>query len=239
MRYLTLFYVFTCYDAIKVDKSMGSCLIKMIKQDEYWNEVANKKEFTTPFQPELFLTHVNRDATILDYGCGYGRTLFELRRYGYNHLYGVDFSAEMIKRAKSHESEIDFQVIQSGKLPFSNDSLDAVLLFAVLTCVYKDEEQDAILNEIKRVLKPGGIIYINDFLLNSDERNKLRYEKGVNKYHTYGVFELPDGAILRHHSEERVKEWVDQFETLEYKKLEYTTMNGNRSNGLVYSGKLN
>ena len=38
----------------------------MIKQDEYWNEVANKKEFTTPFQPELFLTHVDRDAVILD-----------------------------------------------------------------------------------------------------------------------------------------------------------------------------
>ncbi|MBY0030871.1 class I SAM-dependent methyltransferase [Priestia aryabhattai] len=211
----------------------------MIKQDEYWNEVANKKEFTTPFQPELFLKYVNYNAAILDYGCGYGRTLLELRSYDYNHLHGVDFSEEMIKRAKSHDSEIDFQVIQSGKLPFSNDSLDAVLLFAVLTCVYKDEEQNAILNEIKRVLKPGGIIYINDFLLNSDERNKLRYEKGVTKYHTHGAFELPDGAILRHHSEERVKEWVDQFETLEYKKLEYTTMNGNRSNGLVYMGKLN
>ncbi|MFE4114424.1 class I SAM-dependent methyltransferase [Priestia sp. YIM B13448] len=211
----------------------------MIKQDEYWNEVANKKEFTTPFQPELFLTHVNHNAAILDYGCGYGRTLLELRSYVYNNLHGVDFSEEMIKRAKSHNSEIDFQVIQSGKLPFSNDSLDAVLLFAVLTCVHKSEEQNAILNEIKRVLKPGGIIYINDFLLNSDERNKLRYEKALTKYHTYGVFELPDGAILRHHSEERVKEWVDQFETLEYKKVEYTTMNGNRSNGLVYMGKLN
>jgi len=127
----------------------------MIKQDEYWNEVANKKEFTTPFQPELFLTHVDRDAVILDYGCGYGRTLSELRGYGYKNLHGVDFSEEMIKRAKSNDSEIDFQVIQSGKLPFPNHSLDAVLLFAVLTCVHKDEEQNAILNEIKRVLKPG------------------------------------------------------------------------------------
>ncbi|WP_455931281.1 class I SAM-dependent methyltransferase [Priestia aryabhattai] len=209
----------------------------MIKQDKYWNEVATKKEFTTPFQPELFLTDVNCNATILDYGCGYGRTLFELRSHGYNHLHGVDFSVEMIKRAKSYDLEIDFQVIKSGKLPFPNDSFDAVLLFAVLTCVYKDEEQNAILNEIKRVLKPGGIIYINDFLLNSDERNKLRYEKGVTKYHTYGVFELPDGAILRHHDEERIKEWTNQLEELEYRKVEYATMNGNRSNGLVYIGK--
>ncbi|PED67952.1 class I SAM-dependent methyltransferase [Priestia megaterium] len=210
----------------------------MIKQDEYWNEVANKKEFTTPFQPELFLTHVNREAVILDYGCGYGRTLSELRGYGYKNLHGVDFSEEMIKRAKSNDSEIDFQVIQSGKLPFSNHSLDAVLLFAVLTCVHKDEEQNAILNEIKRVLKPGGIIYINDFSLNHGKRNKDRYEKGFAKYHTYGVFELADGAILRHHSEERIKEWTNQFEEVEYRKVEYATMNGNRSNGLVYVGKI-
>ncbi|KYG30390.1 class I SAM-dependent methyltransferase [Priestia endophytica] len=211
----------------------------MVKQNDYWNKVANKKEFTTPFQRELFFTHVNRDASILDYGCGYGRTLFELKTCGYKKLHGVDFSEEMIKRAKSADSETNFQVIQSGKLPFPNNSLDVVLLFAVLTCVYKNEEQNAILNEIKRVLKPGGIIYINDFLLNSDERNKLRYERGVAKYHTYGVFELPDGAILRHHSEERVKEWIDPFEGLEYRKLEYKTMNGNRSNGLVYMGKSN
>ncbi|MDF1996634.1 class I SAM-dependent methyltransferase [Peribacillus frigoritolerans] len=210
----------------------------MIKQNDYWNEVANKKEFTTPFQPELFHPHVNRDAAILDYGCGYGRTLIELRGYDYKNLHGVDFSEEMIKRAKSNDSEIDFQAIQSGKLPFPNHSLDAVLLFAVLTCVYKNEEQNAILNEIKRVLKPEGIIYINDFLLNNDERNKVRYEEGIAKYHTYGVFELPDGAILRHHSEERVKEWTNQFEELEYREVVYTTMNGNRSNGLVYIGKV-
>ena len=68
----------------------------MIKQDEYWNEVANKKEFTTPFQPELFLTHVDRDAVILDYGCGYGRTLSELRGYVYKILLGVYFSEVII-----------------------------------------------------------------------------------------------------------------------------------------------
>ncbi|MDD9150850.1 methyltransferase domain-containing protein [Sporolactobacillus sp. CQH2019] len=86
------------------------------------------------------------------------------------------------------------------KLPFEDNSIDAVLLLAVLTCVYKDQEQDSILNEIKRVLKPNGIIYINDFLLNDDERILTRYKKYKDKYKTYGVFELPEGAILRHHN---------------------------------------
>ncbi len=39
-------------------------------------------------------------ATILDYGCGYGRTLCELRKAEFINLYDVDFSEEMIKRAK-------------------------------------------------------------------------------------------------------------------------------------------
>ncbi|MDZ5610372.1 class I SAM-dependent methyltransferase [Bacillus pseudomycoides] len=210
----------------------------MNKQKEYWNGVANEKEFTTPFQLDLFSKYVNKDATLLDYGCGYGRTLLELKEQQFTNLYGVDFSEEMIKRAKSNDMAIDFNIIKSGKLPFQDNFFDTVLLFAVLTCVYQNQEQDSILNEIKRVLKPEGIIYINDFLLNEDERNKTRYKQYVDKYDTYGVFELSDGAILRHHNEKRVKEWTNTFEKLEYEKVEYVTMNGNRSNGLVYIGRV-
>ncbi|MGE7935404.1 class I SAM-dependent methyltransferase [Bacillus paramycoides] len=209
----------------------------MNEQKEYWNGVANEKEFTTPFQLDLFSKYVSKSASLLDYGCGYGRTLLELKEQQFANLYGVDFSEQMIKRAKLNDMVIDFKVVKSGKLPFP-DNFFAVLLFAVLTCVYKSQEQDSILNEIKRVLKPEGIIYINDFLLNEDERNITRYEKYVDKYETYGVFELSDGAILRHHSKERLEEWTNSFEELEYEKVEYVTMNGNRSNGLVYIGRL-
>lgn len=94
------------------------------------------------------------------------------------------------------------------------------------------------MKEVKRVLKPEGIIYINDFLLNDDERNKNRYAEYYEKYNIYGVFELADGAVSRHHNEERVKEWTSDFQQLEYEKVEYVRMNGNRSNGMVYMGSL-
>ncbi|MEH7018080.1 MULTISPECIES: class I SAM-dependent methyltransferase [Bacillus] len=38
----------------------------------------------------------------------------------------------MIKRAKLHNKDIHFEIIESGKLPFPNHSFDAVLIFAVL-----------------------------------------------------------------------------------------------------------
>ncbi|MEH7018079.1 MULTISPECIES: hypothetical protein [Bacillus] len=43
---------------------------------------------------------------------------------------------------------------------------------------------------------------------------------------------------MRHHSEERVKEWTSDFQQLAYEKVKYVTMNGNRSNGIVYMGRL-
>ena len=210
----------------------------MKQQKQYWNEVAHEKQFTTPFRFDLFQTHVQQGGTILDYGCGYGRTLRQLRKAHFPNLYGVDFSEEMIKRAKLDDTNIQFSVVEDKKLAFPDNFFDSVLLFAVLTCVHSNEEQQEILDEIKRVLKPNGVLYINDFLLNQDDRNVKRYEQSYQKYDIYGVFELPDGAILRHHSEERVKEWMKDFKQLAYEKVEYTTMNGNRSNGIVCMGKL-
>lgn len=212
----------------------------MQNQKDYWNKVASDKRFTTPFRLDLFSRYVAKDDRILDYGCGYGRTLSELSSRHFTHLYGVDFSEEMIQRARFNESdEMKLSVINSGKLPFEDHTFDAVLLLAVLTCVYEDEEQDAIISEIRRVLKPGGIIYVNDFLINNDERNVMRYKRYEQKYGAYGVFELPDGAILRHHNDERVKSWTDGFEDLVYEKVVYRTMNGHCSNGLVYIGRGN
>lgn len=210
----------------------------MSDQSVYWNKVADKKYFTTPFRMDLFSKYADNHAEILDYGCGYGRTLTELKNHRFDHLHGVDFSEKMIRRAeRDSTSSMDLKVIVSGKLPFTDRSFDAVLLLAVLTCVWQDREQDAILQEIKRVLKPGGIIYINDFLLNRDERNLERYNRYVSEYGTYGVFELPDGAVLRHHTEKRVDEWTRGFEKLECERSQYTTMNGHYSNGLVYIGR--
>jgi hypothetical protein len=88
-------------------------------------------------------------------------------------------------------------------------------------------------------LKPNGIVYINDFLLNNDERNKKRYKEYELKYKDYRIFELEEGAIVRHHNNIWVKKSLEIFNELEYKEIEYITMNGNKSNGYYYLGKNN
>lgn len=206
-------------------------------QTEYWDQAAAHKEFTTPFRMDLFEKYVNKSDRILDVGCGYGRTLEALYQKGYNALHGVDFSQKMIERGASAYPYLDLKKNENNTLPYADNSCDAVILIAVLTCIVHDKDQDALISEIYRVLKPNGIIYINDFLINTDDRNINRYNTFHPRYHTYGVFELPEGALLRHYTEDRIVSVTGIFDTLIFEKTVYKTMNGHQSNGFYYIGK--
>lgn len=208
-----------------------------MEQKVYWNKVSETKQFSTPFQIEEFSKYVRKDDFILDVGCGYGRTLNELNLYGFKNLMGIDFSDGMIERGKSLNPNISFKVMKNSTIELQDNSVDSVILLAVLTCIIDDKEQENLISEIYRVLKKDGILYINDFLLNSDERNLNRYNEFKDKYNKYGVFELPEGAIVRHHSKEWLKELLKDFSEIILQDVEYTTMNGNKSNGFYYIGK--
>ncbi len=53
-------------------------------------------------------------------------------------------------------------------LPFDENSFDAIILFGILSAIVDDDFQKSLISEIQRVLKPNGIIYVNDFLINSN-----------------------------------------------------------------------
>lgn len=206
-------------------------------QKEYWNSVSSTKNFSTPFQIEEFSKYVDKEKSILDIGCGYGRTLNELYNLGYKKLIGFDFSDGMIKRGKEQYPYLDLHVKNSDIIDMPDNSVDCVILFAVLTCIIKENEQKQLIEEIHRVLKPNGILYINDYLLNTDERNISRYEEFKNKYKQYGIFELPEGGVFRHHSKEWIIKLLKDFETIKLQELVFTTMNGHKSNAFYYFGK--
>lgn len=208
-----------------------------MEQKTYWNSVADKKEFTTPFHFEAFGKVVKKDGLILDIGCGYGRTLEKLYQCGYHNLIGIDFSEKMIERGRKQYPHLDLRIKSKKTIEFEDNSCDAVILFAVLTCIIDDKEQLELLKEIERVLKTNGVVYINDFLLNSDERNLKRYDDFHDKYQKYGVFQLPEGAIVRHHNIEWVKQLSAPFANIALEEVIYTTMNGNKSNGFYFLGR--
>ncbi len=124
-----------------------------MKQKEYWNGVSGKKEFTTPFQAEEFSKYVKKDSYILDVGCGYGRTLDELYHNGYRNLIGIDFSSGMIERGKQKFPYLDLRVKEDTEIALPDASVDAVILFAVLTCIWTNEEQEQFIQQLGRGLR--------------------------------------------------------------------------------------
>jgi 2-polyprenyl-3-methyl-5-hydroxy-6-metoxy-1,4-benzoquinol methylase len=63
------------------------------KQIGYWDRVASQKHFSHPLRSDWLARYLkNSQAAILDYGCGYGRTLAELALTGFQNSVGVDFS---------------------------------------------------------------------------------------------------------------------------------------------------
>jgi len=181
-------------------------------QLEYWNRVGPSKSFHHPVNVDRLARWVSFDDPILDYGCGYGRVLQILDHLGYRRLIGVDPAMAMIAEARRRLPGVRLDhCMDPCRLDLENESIAAVLLFTVLTCVPSDEGQRSILREIDRVLKHDGLLYISDLWLQADARNVERYERDYGKYGTYGVFDLPEGVTLRHQDRRWVEELTAQY----------------------------
>ena len=206
-------------------------------QVSYWDRVANEKRFSHPLKLDSLRRYSKQQARILDYGCGYGRILAELSQAGFQNLVGVDSSRAMLARARVAMPRPVLVRNDGHGLPFTDDCFEVVLLFAVLTCIPDGDKQKSLLAEIKRVLRPGGLLYLSDVLVNNDQRNRERYQRDAEKYKCYGVFELPEGVVVRHHSREWIAEITSSFQQLQYEPFNVTTMNGHASSAFQYLGR--
>jgi SAM-dependent methyltransferase len=206
-------------------------------QREYWDRVAPKAVFTLPLAVERLRAFVDPTGRVLDYGCGYGRQLSELADLGYRDLVGIDPSAAMVERARGLLPGVQIEQCERPPATYPDASFDAILLSAVLTCVADDAEQLALIAEIRRLLRPGGILLLSDFLLHSDERNLARYAESLPRFERYGVFQIEGGAIVRHHSLEWILTLTDGFETAVLEPFAARTMNGNHATGVLFVGR--
>ena len=204
----------------------------MEAQQKYWDAVAYQKSFGHPLLTGELEKRAGLDARILDYGCGYGRSIAELHGAGFAHLFGADSSAGMIGRARQENPFARYVRTSGSEIPFSGGSFDAVLLLAVLTCMPDSGAQARLFSELLRVLKGGGILYVSDLLINGDARNRRRYQRFEPRHGLYGVFELEEGVTLRHHSREHLEQLAASFQTISVQEFQVETMNGHQSRAM-------
>jgi ubiquinone/menaquinone biosynthesis C-methylase UbiE len=105
---------------------------------------------------------------VLDVGCGPGRLAMVLADQvsPSGSVDGIDASPEMINRATAQARKrgvaADFQVAYAQRLPFADGTFDAVACMLALHHVAEDDQQAAVA-EMYRVLKPGGRLLIAEF----------------------------------------------------------------------------
>jgi ubiquinone/menaquinone biosynthesis C-methylase UbiE len=105
---------------------------------------------------------------ILEIGCGAGGMLRPLSRYG--RVTGVDIAIDYLQYCK-HRG-FDRVVAASGyELPFRDAKFDMVALFDTIEHIPHDQK---VLEEVRRVLKPGGSVFVSvpayQFLYSQNDR---------------------------------------------------------------------
>lgn len=101
-----------------------------------------------------------KDKRVLDIASGEGYGSFLMKRWGAAHVDAIDIDAATVKTAKElfGSEDVCFQCHEAENLPFQSHSFDLITSFE--TIEHLDRPED-FLNEIKRVLKPGGTIILS------------------------------------------------------------------------------
>ena len=137
---------------------------------------------------------------LLNIGCAHGPDFLPFRQSF--ELYGVDFSAEMLKFARKYSQKFGFAVNLSladvCHLPYLDETFDWAISVATYHHITGGEQQTA-LNELRRVLKPGGEAFITvwnrwqpRFWFKPREVAVPWRKKGKTLYRYYYLFSYPE-----------------------------------------------
>ena len=121
------------------------------------------------------------DKIVLDIGFGTGGPAISLvKNQGVRKVIGIDVEHHLLAKAQENAENagvadnIDFNIIEPGKLQFEDESFDAVFSKDSLVHV-KDKTE--ILSDIFRILKAGGVFAASDWLCDSDSESEPALEK--------------------------------------------------------------
>jgi SAM-dependent methyltransferase len=150
---------------------------------EIWYEHWHRYHFVAPLV-------AGRD--VLDIACGEGYGSALIARHA-AHVTGADISPTTIAHARTQyadQANLDFREADCAALPFADASFDVVVSFETLEHI---EAQEAFLDEIRRVLRPNGVVAISC-------PNKAEYSDKrdhINEFHVRELYRDELAALMR------------------------------------------
>jgi ubiquinone/menaquinone biosynthesis C-methylase UbiE len=126
-------------------------------------------------QQTIRLADPHPGEVVLDVGCGTGTLALKVARHvgSIGRVYGIDPSAEQIARARRlaarRPAPVEFQLGVIEALPFPDATFDVVLSTLMMHHLPAPIKKKG-LEEVARVLKPGGRLIIADFVRKQDRQ---------------------------------------------------------------------
>lgn len=161
---------------------------------------------------------------IVDAGCGHGRNLVYLLRAGAE-IFGVDADGEgveyvrrLAKELKTGLPDENFQVGVVEKLPFADAFADVVICSSVLHFARGEEHFLAMVAELWRVLRPGGMLFCR-----LGSRIGMEFRALGN-----GLFVMPDGQSWFLVDEEKIMGLTAKMKGALVDPLKTTIVQGQR-----------
>ncbi|HTY90513.1 MAG TPA: class I SAM-dependent methyltransferase [Methanocella sp.] len=172
----------------------------MVSHLKAWEDEYTRTTWRGPYSIEPLKEHLKAGARVLDAGCGNGKMLAPLARAGFDAV-GIDISRGALLTLAEHG------VVQGDvrNLPFKDCFFDGIVCYDVLQHLLEGERNAAVM-EIKRVLVPGGLLFIQVF-----GKKDMRYGGILVEPDT---FRRHSGIIYHYFSEEEVKSMLSGFTLL-------------------------
>ena len=188
------------------------------QQSQHWEtNFSNKPEMfglepSYPAKKALDIFKENKLSNVIELGAGLGRDSIYLGKNSIN-LTALDYSENGLKildqkikneNLSSSISTLKFDI--RDNLPFENNSIDACYSHMLYCMAFTFDELIKLNNEIKRVLKPGGVnIYT---ARNTDDGD---YKKGIHRGED--LYEI-DGFIIHFFSQKTIQNLMNGYENL-------------------------
>jgi SAM-dependent methyltransferase len=114
---------------------------------------------------QILRGNINAGMSIVDAGCGFGRNLVYLLRAHCN-VFAIDSNAAAVEHVRRLSASLqsglpdeNFRVGQIERMPFPCEIADVVISSAVLHFARDNRQFTSMLDEMWRVLKPGGMLF--------------------------------------------------------------------------------
>jgi len=181
-----------------------------------WEKEYSKKGSLWRYESETEVAGYLKCGKLLEVGCGNGKTLLSIARQDFD-IAAIDISRKAIELAQKAVGENGKIIFLEGDvcdLQFGDGLFDGIVCSFVLQHLLEGEREKAIF-EMRRVLKPGGFLFVDVFSMED-----MRHGKGMEVEPE--TFKRETGILTHYFTEPELRALLENFELVDLKKVEET-----------------